>query len=293
MSYIATIRLWALVAKPRCWARWRYLLVWVCQRCSEIHCGGQSWSPALSPVPLLKQVGAVTDLNNNTMELKKIETTTSLRVLPIGHVAHKLTEFAPGGWKAPTLEQTKLFQARLDDFRPVVLPGESRQRRQYQIADYSSGLAYTVSNHSHVSPCRNVWACDRCVDDQMTNDCSSGAVLTQRPSTCESSFRSGFDGNANSAMWKSPIDCRVSVATTYPAMPCSCHSGSLASRHRHVAKGISPNRANRVHTPTGTSCSPSQSMGIDGCMRQKTRGMWRHPRLFSQSCGVCTERRKE
>ena len=33
--------------------------------------------PPLTPVSLLKQVGAVIDLNNNTMELKKIETTTS------------------------------------------------------------------------------------------------------------------------------------------------------------------------------------------------------------------------
>ena len=53
--------------------------------------------PALTPVSLLKQVGAVIDLNNDRMELKKIETTTSLRVSPSGHVAHMLTEFAPGG----------------------------------------------------------------------------------------------------------------------------------------------------------------------------------------------------
>ena len=52
-------------------------------------------------VSLLKQVGAVIDLNNNTMELKKIETTTSLRVLPTGHVAHKLSEFALGGGESP------------------------------------------------------------------------------------------------------------------------------------------------------------------------------------------------
>ena len=77
--------------------------------------------PPLTPVSLLKQVGAVIDLNNNTMELKKFETSTSLKVLPTGHVVHKLTEFAPGGWKAPTLEQTKLFQARSDVFRPASL----------------------------------------------------------------------------------------------------------------------------------------------------------------------------
>ena len=50
------------------------------------------------------------DLNSNTMDLKKIETTTTLRAFPSGHVAHKLTEFAPGGWKAPTPEQTELFK---------------------------------------------------------------------------------------------------------------------------------------------------------------------------------------
>ena len=35
------------------------------------------------------------------MDLKKIETTTTLRTLPSGHVAHKLTEFAPGGLESP------------------------------------------------------------------------------------------------------------------------------------------------------------------------------------------------
>ena len=74
--------------------------------------------PPSSPVSLLKQVGAVIDLYNNTMELKKIGATTALRVLPTGHVAHKLTEFACGGWKAPTPEQTKLYQARSDCFSP-------------------------------------------------------------------------------------------------------------------------------------------------------------------------------
>ena len=74
--------------------------------------------PPLTPVSLLKQVGAVIDLNSNTMDLKKIETTTTLRTLPSGHVAHRLTEFAPDGWKAPTLEQTDLFQVKTDVFRP-------------------------------------------------------------------------------------------------------------------------------------------------------------------------------
>ena len=84
--------------------------------------------PPLTQVSLLNQVGAVIDLNNNAMELKKIGATTALRILPTGHVAHKLTEFASGGWKAPTPEQTKLFQARSNDFRPVTLPGESKKK---------------------------------------------------------------------------------------------------------------------------------------------------------------------
>ena len=94
-------------------------------------------------------------------------------------------------------------------------------------------------------------------------------------------------------MGKSHIDRRVSVATTYPAMPHSCRSGSLARSHRHVARGILPNRANRVHTSTGTSCLSSQSMSINVRMQQKTRRMWRHPQLFSYSYGLCTEERED
>ena len=56
--------------------------------------------PPRTPVSLLKQVGAVIDLNNDMMELKRIEMATLLRVLQRSHVAHKLTEFAPGGWRA-------------------------------------------------------------------------------------------------------------------------------------------------------------------------------------------------
>ena len=177
--------------------------------------------PPLTPVSLLRQVGAVIDLNNNTMELAKTGATTALRILPTGHVARKLTEFASGGWNAPTPEQTKLFQARSHVFRPVTLSGEFQLRRQYQTVDFSSGLAYTISNHSHVSPRFNICACDRCGDDQLTSDCSSVAVLTQKPFTCERSFASGFDVDANSEMGKSHNDRRVSVATTYPAMPRS------------------------------------------------------------------------
>ena len=99
--------------------------------------------PPSTPVSLLKQVGAVIDLNSNTTDLKKIETTTTLRTLPSGHVAHKLTEFAPGGWKAPTLEQTDLFQVKTDAFRPVTLPGEIKSRSSKQCAGFSSGFVHS------------------------------------------------------------------------------------------------------------------------------------------------------
>ena len=125
---MATTRLWALVAKPKRWAKWRCLLAWGgingIVKYTVVDSPGV---PPLTPVSLLRQVGAVIDLNNNTMELKKIGTTTALRILSTGHVAHKLTEFASGGWKAPTPEQTKLFQARSHVFRPVTLPGEFKQ----------------------------------------------------------------------------------------------------------------------------------------------------------------------
>ena len=127
----------------------------------------------------------------------------------------------------------------------------------------------------------------------MTTDFPSSAVLTQEPSTFERSFASGFDVDANSAMVKSCIDGRVPVAKTCSTVPCPCHSSRLASRCRHVAKDIFPDRANRVHRSTGTSCSSSQSMGINGLMRQETREVWRHHRLFTHSCGMCTQRSKD
>ena len=95
--------------------------------------------PPLTPVSLLKQVGAVIDLNSNTMDLKKIETTTTLRALP----------FAPGGWKAPTLEQT-VCQVRTDVFRPVTLLGEFKPSSSKQCAGFSSGFVHTVRD-GHIS----------------------------------------------------------------------------------------------------------------------------------------------
>ena len=66
--------------------------------------------PPLTPVSLLKQVDAVIGLNSNKMDLKKIETTTTLRTLPSGHVAHKLTEFAPGFGKLQHWNRRSFFK---------------------------------------------------------------------------------------------------------------------------------------------------------------------------------------
>ena len=105
--------------------------------------------PPLTPVSLLKQVGAVIDLNRNSVDLKKIETTTTLSTLPSGHVARKLTEFAPGGWKAPTLEQTDLFQVKTDVFRPVTLPREINRGQVNSVLD-SQVVLCTLSAIGHI-----------------------------------------------------------------------------------------------------------------------------------------------
>ena len=77
-------------------------------------------------------------------------------------------------------------------------------------------------------------------------------------------------------MGKPHIDRGVSVATTYPAIPRSWwHSGSLASSPYDMLgqEYILPNRAEQSAShPSGTSCLPSQSMGISGRMRQNDGG---------------------
>ena len=154
--------------------------------------------PPLTPVSLLEQVGAVIDLNSNTMDLKKIETTTTLRTLPSGHVAHKLTEFAPGGWKAPTLEQTELSQVKTEVFRPVTLPGDIKPRSSKQCVGFSSGFVYTVRDQSYPTPSHHQHDPDLCVDDAVSSDLLFDDQLAQRTSGFECSFASGFDVNANS-----------------------------------------------------------------------------------------------
>ena len=161
-----------------------------------------------------KQVGAVIDLNNNT-----------LRALPGGHVAHKLTDFASGGWKAPTPEQTELFQVRTDVFRPVKLPGELKPRSSKQCAGFSCGFENTVRDRTHLSPSHHQHDPDLCVDNTMSSDHFSVDQLAQGTSNFECSFASGFDVDANSAMGKLCAGRRDSVEKT-----CSVVSSSSPER---------------------------------------------------------------
>ena len=238
--------------------------------------------PPLTPVSLLKQVGAVIDLNSNTMDLKKIETTTTLRVLPSGHVVHKLTEFAPGGWKAPTLEQMEVFQVRTDVFRPVTLPGEFKRRSSEQCAGFSNGFVYTVRDRSPLSPSHHQHDPDLCVDDAMSSDLLSDDQLAQGTSGFECLFASRFEVDANSAIGILCAGRRGSVAKS--AVPGSRHPSVVAGRTGLVATNVLKNRSDRVHSFAGTPGSSRQPVGLDGCVRQDTWGMRRHHELFPLSC---------
>ena len=209
---------------------------------------------------LLKQVGAVIDLNNNTMDLKKIETTTTLRTLPSGHVAHRLTEFAPDGWKAPTLEQTDLFQVKTDVFRPVTLPGEIKSKSSKQCVGFSSGFVYTVRNQSYPISSRHQHDPDLRIDDAMSSDLLFDGQLAQRAPGVECSFASDFDVNANSAMGKLCADRRGSVAKTCFAVPGSRHASVAANRAGFGATSFLKDRSNRVHSFAGVPGSSRQSV---------------------------------
>ena len=221
--------------------------------------------PPLTPVSLLKQVGAVIDLNSNTMDLKKIETTTTLRALPSGHVAPELTDFAPGGWKAPTLERTELFQVRTDVFRPVTLPGEFNPRSSKQCGGFSRRFVYTVRDQSHVPPSHHQHDLDLCVDDTMSSDLFFDDQLAQGTSNFECSFASGFDVDANSTMGKLCSGRRGSVAKTCSAVSGSRHPSVVADRAGLVATSLIKNRSNRVHTLAGTPWSIAPTSGPQMC----------------------------
>ena len=230
------------------------------------------------------------ELNSNTMDLKKIETTTTLRTLPSGHVAHKLTEFAPGGWKAPTLEQTELSQVKTDAFRPVTLPGEIKPRSSKQCVGFSSGFVYTVRDQSYPTPSHHQHDPDLCVDDAMSSDLLIDDQLAQRTSGFECSVASVFDVNANSAMGKSCTGRRGSVAKTCSAMPCTRHSGVVANCAGLMATSLLNNRSNRVHTCAGTPGPSGQPVGLKGCVRQETWRMRRHHEPFPLSCSDRSQR---
>ena len=228
----------------------------------------------LTPVSLLKQVGAVIDLNSNTMDLKKIETTTTLRTLPSGHVAHKLTEFAPGGWKAPTMEQTELFQVRTDVFRPVSLPGEVKSRSSERCVGFSSGFVYTVRDRSHLSPSHHPHDPGLCVDDTMSSDLLFDYQLAQRTTGFECSFASGSDVNANSAMGKLCTGRRGSVAKTCSAVP--------GARHPSVVADRASLRQSVLICRNSWSIAPIS--GPQWMYATKTWGMRRHHELCPLSC---------
>ena len=57
--------------------------------------------PLLLPIKLLKQLKAVVDLDENTLELRTYGVKAPLVDLPSGHVSVGVTEFAPEGWKIP------------------------------------------------------------------------------------------------------------------------------------------------------------------------------------------------
>ena len=246
----------------------------------------------LTPVSLLKQVGAVIDLNSNTMDLKKSETTTTLRTLPSGHVAHKLTEFAPGGWNAPTLEQRELFQVRTDGV-PSRASGETKPRSSKQCAGFSSGFVHTVRDRSHLSPFHHQYDPDLCVDDTMSSDLLSDDQLAPRTSGFECSFASGFDVNANSAMGKLCTGHRDSVAKTCSAVPDTRHSTSwqiVLDSWQQTSSRIAQTEC--THLPE-LLVHRAKPVCLDGCVRQKTWRMRRHNELCPLSCIDRSQRSKK
>ena len=196
--------------------------------------------PPLTPVFLLKQVGAVIDLNSNTMDLKKIETTTTLRTLPSGHVAHRLTEFAPDGWKAPTLEQTDLFQVKTDVFRPVTLPGEIKSKSSKQCVGFSSGFVYTVRNQSYPISSRHQHDPDLRIDDAMSSDLLSDDQLAQETSNwCRVFICFWISTWMPTQRWGSCVlVAEVRWRRPCSAVPGSRHPSIVADRTGLVATGF-------------------------------------------------------
>ena len=99
----------------------------------------------------------------------------------------------------------------------------------------------------------------------------------------ECSFASGFDVNANSAMGKL-CTVRRGSAKTCSAMPSTRHTSVVANRAGLMATSLIKNRSNRVHSFAGTPGPSRQSVGLNGCVRQKTWRMRRHHEPCPLSC---------
>ena len=174
----------------------------------------------------------------------------------------------------------------------MTLPGEIKPRSSEQCAGVSSGFVYTVRDRSHLSPSHHQHDPDLCVDDAMSSDLLFDDQLAQRTSGFECSFASGFGVNANSAMGKLCTGRRGSVAKTCSAMPCTRNSGVVANRAGLMATSLIKNRSDRVHSFAGTPGPSRQSVGLNGCVRQKTWRMRRHHELCPLSCIDRSQRSK-
>ena len=147
-------------------------------------------------------------------------------------------------------------------------------------------------NQSYPISSRHQRDSDLRIDDAMSSDLLFDDQLAQRAAGFECSFASGFDVNANSAMEKLCTGRRGSVAKTCFAVPGSRHAGIMADRAGLMATSFLKNRSNRVHSFAGVPGSSRQSVGFNGCVRQKTWRMRRHHELCSLSCIDCSQRSK-
>ena len=207
------------------------------------------------------------------MDLKKIETTTTLRVLPSGHVAHKLAGFAPG---------TELFQVRTDVFRLVTLPGKFKPRSSEQCAVFSV-LSFAQSAIGHISFRLIISMILTCV---LTIPCllTSSPMISWPKERFISSVHLLLDSTwMPTQRWESCV-LVAEVRWRRLAVPGSPHPSIVAGRAGLVAKSFLKNRPDRVHSFAGTPGPSRQPVGLDGCVRQEAREMRRHHELFPLSC---------
>ena len=89
-----------------------------------------------------------------------------------------------------------------------------------------------------------------------------------------------------------PTHRRGSVAKTCSAVPGSRHPSIVADCAGLVATSFLKNRSDRVHSFAGTSGPSRQSVGLNGCVRQKTWRIRRHHELCPLSCIDRSQRSK-